>query len=1335
MYVVQLNRCKLKGIDSMLRKSRRFISKKVDKIQDIYNKSFIYESDLPVELIGENWISNSKSGKGIALLIGFNPWKREVVSHYLDDYKTAFLMGTPTIGKLNRLEKTFINQISDEELTIFIWGKKDKKKIFKRYLSLMKLRKPSLKVCYVEDGFLRSINAGVFHSRPASLCFDFGANHFENKETDLEELLNTVKLTKAEHEEAQRLVSFFIDARLTKYFNPQAFTYKKDFEKLKNVNAEETVLVIGQVETDASIVYGGGEVKTNIELVKKARKENKGKRILFRPHPDIFSKDKKTELDAIKNIAEVLDPSYSLYDSFYLASTVYVISSLSGFEALIHGKKVVVFGTPFYSNWGLTDDRVKIERRTAKLDIATLFKVVYDIYPKYLHPISNTKSSFLEVASYFIVDTLLDKYVSELERDELLLNTLKYQDLLCPAHRVLIYLANTKYPTLAKTDELAKVLGNDFNLIYYPQIAFLLGNTSNYDQLADMANLAITKLDNALSSIDSIDPLLLDNTLHAIYVSHKESHGRTFSKMISLLDYLDESYINGDLLPRIISNYISVLSNNLQYDDIEKLISWIEKNVESFDFKLNQFTSFNKALEVNNDKSINPNIWKKITNILQIPPVRSERDIYRRTLIVDKVANKYLGVLNEQYDSPNDIFINQSLYHNALSNNTQTVSLYRKLLSNLDTSFNNELNGLDMELRSIIRHRLGHFIQIGNSFIKSQYLEEAETIYNHLPNYDDNKSPSIATFKLRFGKAVDGKEGFFREYNKLPKDIASHDSVQQLLAITLREASLYGRALKIYENLYVSSKTQSRKKAMLHEIDTIKFSQETSRIINSVQQPKLPKGVVFLASLKDYYTLAMMAPVIVELKKQGYAFINLCDGVTEFQATGIDFIDELDSLIPFEMHDGKQLYDWHIDWEGRKVQAEGINFYQGFYEWLTRYVRRYFVHPDISPAAMNLFKVQLLRSDSMLRAADKIFQNVVLKGMPVIILSGQPHAPPYSIMREYCMAKNHPLMSFIYSSVAYEAYFSNLGSKLATTMCVTDMTEYPEHRAPFLARKDQFDEWYETNSSNPIFLDKARELINLNRVGSITDDKEIEIISYIKKMKAQGKKVICAFGKVPVDLSVPYDGGPAHRDMSDWITHTVEVCSQCEDVVLLVKPHPHELKPEIALDLVEGLSDLIKTTLGDNVLILGHKDINGHALAPYLDLALLYNGSSGLELAAQGVPVVMASYFGRLDYPVELLYPENRDQYAEFIRSLNYTPPSDETRKKAAFLMCYMGTGEIAIPNEYSIRPVTNDKTGPIKWREDKVRKFLREGDENMSLVARRVTEKVERELAKSKNK
>lgn len=317
-------------------------------------------------------------------------------------------------------------------------------------------------------------------------------------------------------------------------------------------------------------------------------------------------------------------------------------------------------------------------------------------------------------------------------------------------------------------------------------------------------------------------------------------------------------------------------------------------------------------------------------------------------------------------------------------------------------------------------------------------------------------------------------------------------------------------------------------------------------------------------------------------------------------------------------------------------------------------------------------------------------------------------------------------MGFVNCNVAYESYFSNLGSKFANTMCVTDMTLYPNVRAPFMANRIKFESWFERNADNPEYLEKSKALINVNRVGSTDNRTELEIVAQIEALKRNGKKIVCAFGKVPVDLNVPYDGGPAHEDMADWLNHTISVCGKNPDVYLFVKPHPHELRPEIALDLVEQLSDLVTVDVPENVRILGHKDINGHALAPHLDLAILYNGSSGLELAAQGVPVMMTSYFGRHDYPVDLLYPETREDYESFLMSVNYPKPDEIVRKKAAFLMCYLGTSDITTINQYSKRQLTNDNVGVPEWRDEKISEFLRLGDPAMKNIACQMVEKLE---------
>ena len=505
----------------------------------------------------------------------------------------------------------------------------------------------------------------------------------------------------------------------------------------------------------------------------------------------------------------------------------------------------------------------------------------------------------------------------------------------------------------------------------------------------------------------------------------------------------------------------------------------------------------------------------------------------------------------------------------------------------------------------------------------------------------------------------------------------------------------------------------------------VAFCRRTSEILNSVPQPGLPKGVIFIASQTCFNTLAMMAPALVELKKRGYAVVNLVAGMTEHQPVGLDYIDRFAGAIPLDLVTRGWQCSWRVDWDSKRVEALGINFYQGFYERLSTASRRYFVNLSDAQQRSN-FMSQLQRSDTCLRICEDIRASVLSRGLACSFVTGNSHVTPYSIFRDFARHHDHPRMNFINCNVAYESYFTNLGSKFANTMCVTDMTLHPLIRAPFLARKDQFEDWYARNSHNNELAVKAESLINVNRVGSVDSQSDATLLQELESAKRAGKRIICAFGKVPVDLNVPFDGGPAHSDMADWLNHTIEVCGRTDDIFLLVKPHPHELRPEIALDLVEGLHDLVTGQLPRNVRLLGHRDINVHALAPYLDLALLYNGSSALELTAMGVPVMMSSHFGRHDYPIDLLYPESREQYAAFLSGGNFRHPSDELRKKAAFLICYLGSEEISINNRYSVRQITNDKIGIPRWREVEVRAFLEKGDPLMGLIAERIVQKFE---------
>ena len=89
----------------------------------------------------------------------------------------------------------------------------------------------------------------------------------------------------------------------------------------------------------------------------------------------------------VKHICKVLEDDMPLSQSFETIDHVYTITSQAGFEALMRGIKVTTMGCPFYSGWGLTDDRQPNSRRTVKLSIEEIVAVVYFQYLKYFDPI------------------------------------------------------------------------------------------------------------------------------------------------------------------------------------------------------------------------------------------------------------------------------------------------------------------------------------------------------------------------------------------------------------------------------------------------------------------------------------------------------------------------------------------------------------------------------------------------------------------------------------------------------------------------------------------------------------------------------------------------------------------------------------------------------------------------------------------------------------------------------------------------------------------------------------------------------------------------------------
>jgi len=145
--------------------------------------------------------------------------------------------------------------------------------------------------------------------------------------------------------------------------------------------------VPGQVEDDASIRLGAGDVNTNRALLQAAREANPAAILIYKPHPDVEAGLRDGAVPDAMTWADVVWAGADPIAALQAVDAVWTMTSLLGFEALIRGKDVTCTGMPFYAGWGLTDDRgAPCPRRSARPDIIGLAHAALIAYPRYFDP-------------------------------------------------------------------------------------------------------------------------------------------------------------------------------------------------------------------------------------------------------------------------------------------------------------------------------------------------------------------------------------------------------------------------------------------------------------------------------------------------------------------------------------------------------------------------------------------------------------------------------------------------------------------------------------------------------------------------------------------------------------------------------------------------------------------------------------------------------------------------------------------------------------------------------------------------------------------------------------
>ncbi|MFC4243506.1 hypothetical protein ACFOYW_08975 [Gryllotalpicola reticulitermitis] len=576
-------------------------------------------------------------------------------------------------------------------------------------------------------------------------------------------------------------------------------------------------------------------------------------------------------------------------------------------------------------------------------------------------------------------------------------------------------------------------------------------------------------------------------------------------------------------------------------------------------------------------------------------------------------------------------------------------------------------------------------------------------------------------------------ESFRQRWHNL--SIASTDRLVPRRKVSQDAAALIAEARSAYE----SAETTAERLENLRIIYALRIPQryldfwaDFSDALTMIPQPPLGDSVYLFPESWSLVDGTLALPVLMEARKRGIVAAAVNPRAADYEATADQGLNELIGLFdaPRDLRyerTSHRFFDWKIDLAHKKITAGPYNIYQPVFEHVTRYQFTYFLNFDTDACCRQKVLHYITYMDHVLKYCEEVAAWARREGKKVRFVANASHYPQNGAYRIFCEAEGYrDDVEFVAVSAGYDNYFKNIGDARTETLTALNLTRNPLSRNSFLGTKEGFERYVDDNAARlPELRQQATQWLTAKRSQTAADSAEREaVLSRIREARASGKKVLLVIGKVIYDLGVKYTEGVCHADMSDWITDTVRYVNSRDDVLLLIKPHPHESLKSLTMtsDVVPTLRDLITTQLGTNVVYLPHNMFSIADLEEQIDLGILWNGTSAVELAAWGVPVLVCDVWGHYDYPIGFTRPASRDEYHRMLTDPTLVNAGDTMRDRAICFLHYMGSDAVGVRNPYTRTSTLNyDQFSASTILFDKVRDFARTDDPELAALFDRI--------------
>ncbi|WP_297771208.1 hypothetical protein [uncultured Roseovarius sp.] len=508
---------------------------------------------------------------------------------------------------------------------------------------------------------------------------------------------------------------------------------------------------------------------------------------------------------------------------------------------------------------------------------------------------------------------------------------------------------------------------------------------------------------------------------------------------------------------------------------------------------------------------------------------------------------------------------------------------------------------------------------------------------------------------------------------------------------------------------------------MIKRAGELDFLIETARIWQSVPQPTDVQGLVVIPARNIDALRRYPLMVLLELKRRGWAVIPLVQGLLPFQPTGRPEIDLMAGALTPNQHltaaaeaAFPALTGFVADPAQGRLLWNELDFSHAVWEDAAINRRRYDICYDC-PELQSYLGMLMGWTELLARALHYAHDLERAGGPPVMHMSLFNARLPDAIYAAYGRAHGDPERFFhVHVANGYQNYFTNFSTNMSHRFVLRNTTRARETRSASFPRPANFDRYLA--EAQPELPQIRARFANTTQVRRSTGEAEPRppeaeaALARIRDWKSRGGHVACAFGKVVCDSAVPFDGGPVHRSMKDWINHCIRAV-EGSDTLLLIKPHPHELNNQIATFLTQYFTDLFDTPLGDNVLVLEHRWFDIHDLEDIVDLGLIYNGTTAVEMGLLGIPCLLSGHFAPIDYPIGHPVVETAEDFEAALRFERPVEAAPDLADRAAIWLDYMASETFTLPYRYHARPVTNTVMYPPWWVAEDLERYRKTGD------------------------